>query len=214
MIPSHFPLAHYIRRLCVAEAAGLAVVATVFALLDRGALTAPFPAILSAGAFEGLCLALAQASVLQRFDTPPLHWVILTVMAALAGYSVSVVGQQSLGATGLDPALWMMVAGGSALGLGTGVLMGAIQSPALPPRMRSSRWIWVNGLVWMPAMAVILLGAGLVGPGWPLLAVTLTGALTGALVGLIIGAGTGVALNQADLPLSVDHVDGPVLHDT
>lgn len=189
----------------------MAMVATVYALLDRGFLTAQFPAILAAGAWEGLCIGLAQASILQRFDAPPGQWVILTIMAAVAGYSVSVIGQQSAqGLGGIDPELWMLGAGGLALGLGVGLLMGAIQSPALPPRMRSTRWIVVNALIWMPAMAVIMLGAGLVGPGWPLAAIAMTGALTGGLAGLIVGAGTGLALNQAELPLMMDHP----LHDT
>ncbi len=193
-----FPLAAYVTRLALAEAAGIAVVAATYAALDRGLIGPQTRFILAAGAWEGLCLGLAQASVLHRMGTNGPLWTGLTVLAAVAGYALSLAaGAGGGGGAGVDPPLWLMLAGGAGLGLGMGLVMGVVQILALPTGLGRARWVLANALGWTPAMAVILLGAASAGPGWPLIAVAALGAACGACAGALVALATGTVLQRA-----------------
>lgn len=177
----------------VAEMAGIAVVSVTYAAIDRSLLGPAAPWILGAGAFEGLCLGGAQALFLTRLGVRPLPWVALTVAGAALGYALSLAG--GAGGQGgeamAEPPLWMLAGLGALAGLGMGVVMGAIQSLALRRRLPAGRWVLANALGWMPAMAAIMIAAGVAAPGWPLWTVALSGGAAGFVAGACVGVATG-----------------------
>lgn len=179
----------WLTGLPLAETAGIAGVALAYALIDRGRLAPPFAWVLLAGAWDGLCLGGAQAAVLRRFGARPAPWVALTVAGAAAGYGLSLLAGAG-GGEGPEPPLWLMALAGAGAGVAMGTLLGALQSLALPPPLRALGWIAANALGWAAAMAVIMTGAGMVGSGWSLGAVALTGAASGALAGLAVALAT------------------------
>ena len=75
----------WIASCTVGEAIGIAGVATAYAAADRG-LVPITPAVLGAGAWEGLVLGLAQGLVLRRAGVSLPAWVAATVAAAVLGY--------------------------------------------------------------------------------------------------------------------------------
>lgn len=182
------------------EAFGIAVVATTYAAIDRGLLAPAAPWILTAGAWEGLCLGAAQALILRTHGIRPLPWAALTVVAAVGGYGLSLLGGAGgAGAGGgREPGIILLLGLGVAMGLVMGALMGAIQWVGGRRKLGLFRWIGANALGWGPAMAVIMIAATSVQASWPLYCITLAGAGGGAIAGLLVGAATSLALpNQA-----------------
>ena len=176
----------------LAEAVGIAGVGVLFAAVSRGDLAAPV-GILGAGLWEGSLLGLAQALVLRRAGVPPGRWVLATVAMATAGYA----GSLAFGAGGPDPAvpppdpaLWVIVAGAAAMGVGMGALMGAAQWMAAREVLSPGRWILGNVLGWTPAMVAIFLPATQVTPTMTYPQIALAGAAGGAVAGLCVGLGT------------------------
>lgn len=185
----------------VGEALGIAIVATAYAALDRGVLTDTTNVILTAGAWEGLALGTAQAFVLRRLGVDPFSWIVLTVAGAVTGYGLSIIGgagsgEESPGAA--EPALWLMALLGAGLGVVMGLLMGGLQGLAFRGIVTIRRWALANAVGWAPAMAVIIIAAGLPGYAWPLPAVALLGTASGAIAGLCVGAVTALALRNAE----------------
>lgn len=183
----------------MAEVLGIAVVSVTYAAIDRGLIAPAAPWILLAGGWEGLCLGLAQAFFLRRLHINPALWIGLTVLGAVAGYGLSLLGGaggENAG-TAYDPPLWMMALLGAGAGLGMGVAMGLIQVPALRGRLSAKGWIAANAIGWMPAMAVIMAAAGLAERNWSLLQVAFAGGLSGGVAGLCVGAATGFVLTRA-----------------
>ncbi|MDH3263197.1 MAG: hypothetical protein OEM24_04295 [Paracoccaceae bacterium] len=176
------------------EAAGIALVAVAYAAADRG-LAPLVPAVLAAGAWEGLCLGLAQAMVLRRAGVGATHWVLATVFAATLGYGLSLVGGAGAGgAEGPGPPLALMLAAAAGLGAAMGVMMGAIQWTAARLFLHPRRWIWRNAAGWALAMPAIFAGSASVSADWSLPAIALTGAVSGAVAGAALGLLTGPAL--------------------
>lgn len=184
----------------MAEALGIAVVSVTYAAIDRNLVAPDWPWILLAGAWEGLCLGSAQAFYLRRRRVNPALWVSLTMLGAVAGYGLSLLGGAGAQEAGpaLDPPLWMMVALGGGAGLGMGVAMGLIQLPALRGGLSAKGWVVANALGWVPAMAVIMAAAGLAEARWTLLQVALAGAVSGAMAGLSVGAATGLVVMRSN----------------
>lgn len=176
------------------------MVATTYAALDRGLLSASLW-ILVAGAWEGLALGSAQASVLRRMGVRPIRWVAVTVLAALLGYALSLAGgaggPEAAASDAAEPPLWLIIPLGAGLGLAMGLMMGAIQWFAARGVFGFWQWTIANGIAWAPAMAIIMLAATQADAGWPLALIALLGALAGACAGLCIGAITGVVVRRA-----------------
>lgn len=180
------------------EALGIGLVSVVYAAIDRGMLAAAAPAILAAGAFEGLCLGGMQAHVLRRFGVPVLRYTMATILAAGIGYALSLAAGAGTGAGGdaaaAEPSVPLIVLLGAAMGAGLGPIMGLIQAWGAAGRLGYGRWTLANLVGWVVAMAIILSAASLVPAGLSLGAVGATGLLAGALAGLAIGTATFFAL--------------------
>lgn len=191
---------YWLSALALAEAAGIAVVATTYAAIDRGQINTDAAAVLLAGGIEGICLGGAQAIGLRRLGVRAVPWVALTVLGAVTGYGLSLLGQTGGGGaeTAFDPPLWLMALAGAGIGLAMGAVMGLIQSPALPRVILRRHWVGANVVGWVPAMAVIMLGAGLAGRSWPLAGVAALGAVSGAVAGACVALATWAALPQGD----------------
>jgi hypothetical protein len=184
----------WIAACALGEAAGIALVACAYAAVDRG-LVATAPAILAAGAWEGLCLGAGQALVLARIGLSPLRWTGLTVAGAVLGYGLSLLGGAGQGGdAGPEPSIALMALMGAGLGVVMGAMMGAVQALGAGQRLRTGRWILANMAGWAPAMAAIMLGAGSVDRSFTMAGIALTGAGSGAVAGLALGIVTAFAL--------------------
>lgn len=188
--------ARWIISNAIGEAAGIAVVATTYAALDRNMLTNPVLPILAAGAWEGFCLGSAQALVLRQVGIVRSRWIALTVFGAMIGYGLSLLGGagQHEAADQAEIATLMIVLIGAAMGLAMGALMGGIQSLGAGNHLSKKHWILANLVGWGPAMAVIMLGASVVDRSMSLAAIAMAGGVSGGLAGAILGAITQFAL--------------------
>ena len=189
-------MALWIIACSIGEAVGIALVATVYAALDRGLLASAWVWILLAGTWEGLWLGGAQALVLRRFAIRPVRWIGLTVLGAALGYALSLLGGagQQGEAAASEPGTLLMLALGAGLGIVMGTLMGALQWLAARNRLAPGRWIAANAVGWAPAMAVIIWAAGAVPEGASLPVIALTGAVAGAAAGFCVGSATALVL--------------------
>jgi hypothetical protein len=186
----------WIAATALGEAAGIALVAVAYAAVDRG-LAPPMPAILVAGACEGLCLGLAQALVLRRAGVCGGCWMLATAAAAAVGYGLSLIGGAGgPGGDGAGAAPPVALALGAAAGVGAvmGVIMGAVQWNAARRQLAAAAWIARSALGWALAMPAIFLGAATVGEDWPLAAVSAAGAASGGIAGGLLGLATAPAL--------------------
>lgn len=184
------------------EALGIALVALAYAAADRG-LVAPAPAVLAGGAWEGLCLGLAQALALRTRGVAGPAWVLATMLAATLGYGLSLIGgagPEAAGAVGSEPAFALILAAAAGLGVAMGALMGAVQWSVARTHFALRSWLWRNAAGWALAMPFIFAGSALVGPGWSFAALGLTGAASGALAGAALGRVTAAALPAAPSP--------------
>ncbi|MDQ2088338.1 hypothetical protein [Marimonas arenosa] len=190
---------YWLGALGLAEALGIAVVASTYAAIDRGLIGVEAGAVLLAGGFEGLCLGTAQASGLRRLGARPVAWIGLTVAGAVLGYGLSLLGMAGggdTGAQGLEPPLWLIALAGGGVGLGMGAVMGLVQLPALPASVARGRWVLANVLGWVPAMALIMLAASLAERSWPLWQVAALGAVSGAGAGMCVALATWAAIKE------------------
>jgi hypothetical protein len=200
MFRSKFPQLYWIAPCICGEALGISVVAATYAAVERNLLQPADLWILIAGSWEGLCLGVAQASVLSRMKISPKRWTILTILAAVAGYGLSLAGgaggQRPPG--GYEPPLALLSALGAAMGIAMGALMGALQWIAARGQISAKRWIVANALGWLPAMAIIVVAATSVGGDWPLSLIALVGAGAGAVAGAFVGTATSFALPSGE----------------
>ena len=190
--------AYWIGAMSGAEAVGIALVATTYAAVDRGMIGAETAAVLIAGGLEGLCLGVAQGMGLRRLGARLGPWVTLTVLAAVIGYGLSMLGQA--GGAGeeasVDPPAWLMALAGAGVGLGMGAVMGLLQAPALPRTVRKWHWVLAKVAGWVPGMAAIMVAAGLAGRDWPLWQVSVLGAASGAVAGACVAGATWMAIGR------------------
>lgn len=182
------------------EVLGIAVVATTYAAIDRGYLAPAAPWIVGAGAWEGLCLGAAQALILRAVGVRPGIWITLTVLAAAAGYGLSLMGGAGGAGEGSEPTLLILIALGAAMGIVMGTLLGAIQWAGGRGKLAFLPWVGANALGWAPAMAVIMIAATSVLGSWPLYCIALSGAGAGAVAGLLVGTATMLALPRSGAP--------------
>ncbi len=193
-----FSLSRWSLACLVGEALGIAVVSTAFAAIDRGLVGQSTTTILAAGAWEGMALGTAQALVLYRIGIDRLSWIAFTIAGAVAGYGLSILGGAgSGGSSGPEPALWLMALLGAGLGIAMGLLMGALQGIAFKGTISIGRWALANAVGWAPAMAIIIIAAGLPDYDWELPYIAMLGAAAGALAGLCVGLVTAIPLSRA-----------------
>ena len=164
-----------------------------------GALAAALGLILAAGAVEALAVGSVQARQLRRRlpDLRVRRFVVVTVVVAglcwAAGAVPSLTSAGTAGTTDVAGPAWpLLLLAGAGLGAVTGTLLGWAQSRTLPPyARRHGTWVGASAAGWVPAMAVIMVGAGTPDVDWPLLVVlawaALTGAVAGSLLGLVLG---------------------------
>jgi hypothetical protein len=179
------------------ESLGIAGVATIYAAIDRGLLQREAVWILLAGGWEGLCLGGAQAMILRGLGVRPWRWTALTVLGALAGYALSLLGgagAQGAGDAG-EPSAALLLGLGAAMGVLMGMLLGIVQWSGARQTIALLPWVGANAVGWAPAMAVIMVAATSVDRSWPLLIIALVGAAAGAIAGLFVGAATSLALS-------------------
>ncbi len=173
--------------------------ATVYAALDREALSDAVPTILLAGCWEGLCLGGAQAAVLRSSGIVVWRWIAVTVAGAAIGYGLSLLGGTGGNAaeTGqAEPPVALVMLLGAAMGLFMGAVMGALQAFASKGALSMRWWIVWNMVGWAPAMAIIMAAASLVSRSMTLPTIAAVGALSGGLAGLVLGAVTQRGLPQ------------------
>jgi len=184
----------WITRTAAGEALGIAGVALAYSAAGRG-LVPEAPAVLAAGAWEGLCLGGLQAAVLARAGISGLRWIGATVAVAVIGYAGSLVGGAGGAAeAAAEPPVALVLAAVVALGLGLGSLMGAVQVWAARGRLPFGAWVWRSAVGWAFAMPAIFAGSALVSEAWPLWSVVATGAVSGAAAGFLLGWATAPAV--------------------
>ena len=194
------PRVQWIIACAIGEALGIAVVATTYSAIDRELLAPAAPWILGAGAWEGLCLGATQALILRTFGVRAGAWIALTILAAVAGYGLSLLGGAGDAGQGSEPALAVLLGLGAAIGAVMGALMGALQWVGARKALAFLPWIGANALGWAPAMAVIMIAATSVPGSWPLYCIALAGAGAGAIAGLLVGAAIMLALPRLSAP--------------
>ena len=135
----------------IGEAAGMAGVALAYAALDRGLLEMSVW-ILAGGAWEGLCLGTSQAWVLGPRGVRRSGWILMTVLAAVLGYSGSLAGSANAVGWALAMPVIMLAAStagadwrleevgllGAASGGLAGLLLGVSTFRALPEQSETT----------------------------------------------------------------------------
>jgi hypothetical protein len=149
--------------------------------------------VVTGGLIEGIALGSAQAWAF-RATHPALQrtfFVVATVLVAGLGWAAaSAPATLSPPASGgSEPSQALVVLGGAGLGLVMGPLLGSAQALALRGAViRPGRWVIANTLAWVPAMALIFLGATSAQGDWSGLQVALLGMVTGVAAGAALGA--------------------------
>lgn len=188
---------HWIAACMLGEALGVAGVSTTYAAIDRGILSPPAIWILGAGVWEGLCLGGAQAFVLRRIGVSQPYWIAMTVVGAVAGYALSLIGgaQES---SDFVASVWVVCIFGAGVGVITGLILGGVQWFALRGLIALRPWLVANAIGWAPAMAILMFAAGSVERTWPFYVTPVVGAGAGALAGLCVGGVTAVVVQRAE----------------
>lgn len=161
--------------------------------------------VVAGGLVEGVALGLAQAIGLRSLlpAAGRRRWVLVTVAVAGLGWAAgSAPAVLAGGGDGGGAPAWLpVIAGAAGIGVVMGAALGAAQATVLRRHVRHPwRWIGANAAAWTPAMALIFIGAGLPGAGWPVLAVLVTGTLTGLTAGAVLGLVTGRFLPALGAP--------------
>lgn len=185
----------------VAEAVGMTAAASASrvaqALVGEPSTTAEttvsLSVVVAGGLIEGVALGCAQTWAF-RSTHPGLRrilYVVVTVLVAGLGWAAASAPATLSAPTAGDaePPQALVVLGGAGLGLVMGPLLGAAQAVVLRGTV-TRPWLWViaNAIAWVPAMALIFLGATSAQADWPTLRVALLGTLTGAAAGAALGA--------------------------
>jgi hypothetical protein len=188
----------------IGELIGVTFVAGVAVALNRAfgepeslwASLLVLPVMVAAGAVEGLSLGYFQWRVLRaRFpDLAARQWVGVTCIAAAGGWLLGMLPPAVLeaGSTIPEPAISDTFFLVMLLGLGVGILFGAVQAWVLRRHAaRAGRWIVANALGWSVAMPWVFLAATLPDEATPLPAIIALAAASGLAAGLSLGAITG-----------------------
>ncbi|MEU4689935.1 hypothetical protein [Actinoplanes sp. NPDC023714] len=180
-----------------AEMIGFAVPAVAGALTAGASVSVSVPALLAAGAVEGLMLGWGQAVVLRRVlrGFPCRRWVVRTAAAAVLAYAAGLLPSTFSDVwTGWPPAVLIPVAGLLALVLLNTI--GVAQWTVLRGRVpRAGRWIAYSAAAWLAGLIVFtLFSTPLWQPGQPLPLIVAIGVAGGLLMAVTMAAVTGHAV--------------------
>ncbi|KER10295.1 MAG: hypothetical protein HY22_05255 [[Candidatus Thermochlorobacteriaceae] bacterium GBChlB] len=153
------------------------------------------------GAIEGAVLGWAQWRAMRTsFSISLKDWLAATLAGALSAWFLGIVpstlmsiGEQSGGASSVEPPLVVMMFLGGAMGLVLGVVLAIPQWLVLKKHVEHAAW-WIpaNSLAWLFGMPIIFGGIDLASSVdcvlWMIVGVAATLFLTGATVGAIHGA--------------------------
>jgi hypothetical protein len=180
-----------------AEFAGFAVPACIGALTAATSPSIAVPALLAAGAVEGVMLGSGQAAVLRRAlpGLPRRRWIAATAAAAVLAYAIG------LAPSALAIDTWptaLVVAFAAIGGLALLASIGTAQWLILRRHVAGAgRWIWATAAAWMVGLAVFLgFAMPLWQPGqplWLIIAISVAGGLLMAAATSLI---TGVTLRR------------------
>jgi hypothetical protein len=205
-------LPRWIALCAIAEAIGMTAAATAAKVSQAtvgepetsGQVALSLSLVVAGGLVEGVALGGLQAVGLGR-ALPRLRksrWLLVTTAVAGLGWAAASAPAALSGADdGGAPPLLLVVAGASMLGGLMGALLGAAQASVLRGHVRHPwRWVGASAAAWVPAMAVIFLGASLPGADWAGTTVAALGTLTGLLAGAAFGVVSGWCLPALDGP--------------
>jgi len=160
----------------IAELVGLGTVAAVgFLLFSQSADQQTWQqsllvaaALIALGAFEGLAVGVAQASVLRRLLPTVRGWIGATVVGAMVAWAVGMLPStvmSLLSAPGSapppEPPLWLVLLLAAGLGAVAGPILAVFQWRCLRRTQMPGAWLWLpaNAAAWSLGMPVIFLGA-------------------------------------------------------
>lgn len=125
-------------------------------------------AFVGLGAFEGLVVGVAQASVIRRILPAVRGWVIATVIGATVAWAIGMLPStiaSLLSSPSAAPApespLWLTLLLAAGLGAIAGPVLAAFQWRCLRRALPVRAWVWLpaNAAAWCVGMPVIFLGA-------------------------------------------------------
>ena len=125
-------------------------------------------AFVGLGAFEGVVVGLAQATVLRTLLPAVRGWVSATVIGAMVAWAVGMLPSivaQALAPAGAAPAAepspGLVLLLSAALGAIAGPILAAFQWRSLRRALPARAWVWLpaNAAAWCLGMPVIFLGA-------------------------------------------------------
>ncbi len=181
----------------IAEVVGFLAPAVAGAVTADATTVMALPAVLLAGAIEGVVLGLGQGLVLRGAvpDLPVLRWVTATTAGAVVAYLLGMLPSTMSGAVAAWP-VWLLVVLGVPAGL---LLLGSIGTAQwLVLRRyvrRSASWIVTTAVAWTAGLGVFLVvSMPLWQPGQALVLTVGIGALGGLLMAATMAAITGAGL--------------------
>lgn len=191
-----------------AELVGFAVPATVGVLTVDAPPSVSLPAVIGAGAVEGVLLGAGQGLVLRRclpaISLP--RWVTATAAGATLAYVLGLLPSTTASLTAAWP---VVVTGPLAVVLGLLLLasIGGAQWLELRHHVRhAGRWVGVTALAWLLGLAVfVAVAVPLWHPGQTVAFAVLVGLAAGALMALVMAAVTGLGLVRLVRPVHPVH---------
>lgn len=125
-------------------------------------------AFVGLGAFEGLVVGMAQATVIRRLLPAVRGWVVATVIGAMVAWAIGMLPSTIAGllvspgaAPAPEPPLWLTLLLAAGLGAVAGPVLAAFQWRSLRRVLPVRAWVWLpaNAAAWGVGMPVIFLGA-------------------------------------------------------
>jgi hypothetical protein len=193
----------WLLRVTAGELAGFTVPALVGALTAASAPAVRLPALVAAGAVEGVALGAAQAGVLRRV-LPGLaagRFVGATAVAAALAYAIAMVPVALGGRLGALPAP-LLVVGAAVLGAALLATIGTAQWLVLRRvRAGTGSWVPVTALAWALGLgAFTAVATPLWQEGQPVALTVAIGVLGGLAMAATVAAVTGVAVVRLARP--------------
>ncbi len=181
----------------LAELLGFAPPAVVGVVTAGSPTAVSLPAVVAAGAVEGVLLGAGQVLVLRRVlpAVSASRWIVATAVAAALAHVLGLLPSAAASSiTAWPPAI--QVAQGAVLGLLLLVSIGAAQWWELRRHVEGGAiWIGVTALAWLLGLGVFLaVATPLWRPGQPVPVAVAVGLVAGALMAVVMASVTGLGL--------------------
>ena len=187
-------LRRWVTVVATAEALGFAIPAIVGATTASAPASVAVPALLAAGAFEGMALGLGQAFVLRRAipHLSAMRWAVATAVASMLAYALGLLPSS----VAWDWPTPVTMAAAGVLGLLILLTIGSSQWLVLREHLPgASRWILITASAWLAGLVVFI---GFSTPLWhegqALLTTIAIGVFGGLLMAIVTALVTGVGL--------------------